>query len=163
MSTKSIFALDRELGPGYNNSFDFSLTFESAILTIAPLSVLIAACPFHIWHYRKRPAVAKIGMHFWLLTIAAIALFCLEVAKVVVWRMAPGGAFAIFQAATALSAVGAAAVLLMSTLEYRHSPHSSYISSAMLSVAFCVDIVKTRSFFMRDGMSTVAALSAATA
>lgn len=64
-----MFALDRELGPGYNNSFDFSLTFESAILTIAPLGVLIAACPFHIWHYRKRPAVAKIGMHFWLLTV----------------------------------------------------------------------------------------------
>ena len=69
MSTKSMFALDRELGPGYNNSFDFSLTFESAILTIAPLGVLIAACPFHIWHYKKRPAVAKIGMHFWLLTV----------------------------------------------------------------------------------------------
>ena len=33
----------------------------------------------------------------------------------------------------------------------------------MLSVEFCADIVKTRSFFMRDGMSTVAALSAATA
>jgi len=64
-----MFALDRELGPGYNNSFDFSLTFESAILTIAPLGVLIAACPFHIWHYRKRPAIAKIGMHFWLLTV----------------------------------------------------------------------------------------------
>lgn len=32
----------------------------------------------------------------------------------------------------------------------------------MLSIASCVDIVKTRSFFMRDGMSTVAALSAAT-
>ncbi|KAJ5144344.1 hypothetical protein N7526_001852 [Penicillium atrosanguineum] len=163
MPTKSMFAFDRKLKPGYNNSFDFSLTFESAILTIAPLGVLIAACPFHIWHYRKRPAVAKIGMHFWLLTIAAIALFCLEVAKAVVWRMALGDGFAISQAATALSAVGAAAVLLINTLEYRHSPHSSYISSATLSVAFCVDIVKTRSFFMRNGMSTIAALSAATA
>ena len=80
-----------------------------------------------------------------------------------VWRIAPGGEFSIFQAATALSTVGAADILLMNTLEYRHSPHSSYIISAMLSIAFCVDIVKTRSFFMRDGMSTVAALSAATA
>lgn len=69
MSTKSMFALDSGLGPGYNNSFGFSLTFEGAILTIAPLGVLIAAWPFHIWHYRKRPAVAKTGMHFWLLRV----------------------------------------------------------------------------------------------
>ncbi|APA09373.1 predicted protein [Sclerotinia sclerotiorum 1980 UF-70] len=124
MSTKSMFALDSGLGPGYNNSFGFSLTFEGAILTIAPLGVLIAAWPFHIWHYRKRPAVAKTGMHFWLLRIGAIALFCLEVAKAVAWRMAPGGVFAIFQAAIALSAVSAIAVLPMNTLEYRHLPHS---------------------------------------
>jgi hypothetical protein len=51
----------------------------------------------------------------------------------------------------------------MNTLEYRHSPHCSYMISTMLSLAFCADIVKTRSFFMRDGLSTVAALSAAIA
>lgn len=51
----------------------------------------------------------------------------------------------------------------MNTLEYRHSPHSSYIISIMLSVACCVEIIKTRSFFMRDGLSTIAALSASTA
>lgn len=80
-----------------------------------------------------------------------------------VWSIAPGGAYAIFEATSALSAVGSAAVFLIITLEYRHSLHSSYISSAMLSVAFCVDILKARSFFMRDGLSAVAALSAAAA
>ena len=80
-----------------------------------------------------------------------------------IWSVAPGGAYATFEATTALSAVGAAAVLLMITLEYRHSPHSTYISSATLSVLFCVDVVKTWSFFMRDNLNVVAGLSAATA
>jgi hypothetical protein len=69
MSNQSTFAQDRDLGPGYNNTFEFSLMFESAIITIAPLGVIIITCPFHIWHYRKRPVIAKIGMHFWLITV----------------------------------------------------------------------------------------------
>jgi len=78
MSINSVFALDRDFGPGYGDSFDFSVSFESVIFTIAPLGVLIAVCPVHIWHYRKRPAVAKIGTHFWLLTVGASYLALLK-------------------------------------------------------------------------------------
>lgn len=75
-------ALDRELGPGHGDLFDFSIMFESAILTIAPLGVLIVACPFHIWHYRERSAVARIGTHFWLLTVMLLYLTLLKAEKV---------------------------------------------------------------------------------
>lgn len=69
MTINDTLAVDRKLSPGYINTFDFSLAFESVILTIAPLGVLIAVCPFHIWHHRKGPAVSKIGLHFWLLEV----------------------------------------------------------------------------------------------
>ncbi|CEJ81259.1 hypothetical protein VHEMI01398 [[Torrubiella] hemipterigena] len=155
------YAQDLDFGPEYGDFFDFSLWFESVIMTICPIVVFLAIAPFHILHYRKRPVTAKIAIHFWLLTASAVALTCLEVAKAVVWSLAPRGASPAYQASTALSAIAAFTLLLMIMLEYRHSLHSSVLSSGMFTVFFFVDILKTRSFFLRDGLATVGGLSVA--
>lgn len=62
-------AQDLAFGPQYGDFFDFSLSFESTILTIAPIAVWLAIVPFHIWHYKKRPVVATVGLHFWALSV----------------------------------------------------------------------------------------------
>lgn len=63
------YAQDLDFGPEYGDFFDFSLWFESVIMTICPVVVFLAIAPFHILHYRKRPVTAKITIHFWLLTV----------------------------------------------------------------------------------------------
>lgn len=45
---------------------DFSLAFESAILTVIPAVLFLVATPLHIVHYRKLPVVAETGVHYWI-------------------------------------------------------------------------------------------------
>lgn len=87
----------------------------------------------------------------------------MEIAKAAVWGIAPNGAEATFAASSALSALAAVALVAMTISEYRHSLNSSSLNSGMLTILCFVDIIKSRSFFMRDGLATVGALSAATA
>lgn len=77
--------------------------------------------------------------------------------------MAPTGAQATFEASAALSALAALALVAMVIFEYRHSLNSSTLNSAMLTILSFVDIIKARSFFLRDGLATVGALSVAAA
>lgn len=87
----------------------------------------------------------------------------MEIAKAIVWSLAPGGNGPAYQASTALSTIAAFALFLMVALEYRHSLHSPILTSGMLTVFFFTDIIKTRSFFLRDGLTAVGGLSIAVA
>lgn len=54
MASSTNSYLDITFGPQYGHHFDFTLLFESAILTILPTTLLLAICPFHLIHYKRQ-------------------------------------------------------------------------------------------------------------
>lgn len=72
---------DNSFGPQYGSTFDFTLLFNDAILTIVPTALLISACPFYIYAKRQRAVKVERGGVFWA------KLVCL------LFNLAPSGSY----------------------------------------------------------------------
>lgn len=56
---------DSLFGPQLGSTFDFTLLFDHAILTIAPTVLLIAACPLYVYFKHRDPVQVNWDSLFW--------------------------------------------------------------------------------------------------
>lgn len=56
---------DDAFGPQLGGAFDFTLTFDHAILSILPSSLLILVTPFFIRYFKSQPEVILPGPLLW--------------------------------------------------------------------------------------------------
>lgn len=66
-------------------------------------------------------------------------------------------------AAASLSCVASFATILLITAEHRYTLRPTSFLSLYISVSICLDVVKSRSFFLRHGLDTLGSISVASA
>ncbi|OAA39066.1 ABC transporter, transmembrane domain, type 1 [Metarhizium rileyi] len=154
---------DDSFGPQLGSQFDFTLLFEHGILTILPASLCIVVAPFYIFHYFRAPVCVSTGVLLWAKLAVLAVLLGVETASLVLWSVSSTFRSDASLAAFSLVCVSTLCVVAAVSLEHRHSFRSSTLISLYLSLTALLDIVKSRSLFLRPHLHAVGGLSAVAA
>lgn len=150
---------DGSFGPVLGASFDFTLTFENWFLTILPAALLILATPIYARVYLRRPVTCLSGPLLWCKLAAGAALVAVEIIAGILWGVSLDFPTPSAPVAVTLSCLAAACVVVMVGLGHRYATQSSMLFSVYLSIAFVLEMARTRSFFLRAGLAAVGALT----
>lgn len=63
--SKAIQANDGTLGPQFDSSFDFTLSFEDVVFSIIPTSIFVCCLPHYILKAKRSARVSRAGYLFW--------------------------------------------------------------------------------------------------
>ncbi|OAR02511.1 hypothetical protein LLEC1_06553 [Akanthomyces lecanii] len=154
---------DEAFGPQYGSSFDFTLRFEQSALGILPTGLLVAATPLFFHVCRRRPAYARAGTTLWIKLAAALVLFALEITSLVIYRRIPSLGSDTALAAASMSCVASFTIIVLIIVEHRFTLRPTSLLSLYILLSLLLDVVKSRSFFLRHGMSTLGSISAVAA
>lgn len=149
--------LDASFGPHFKGRFDFTLRFEHLILTILPMIILILLTPIYL-HRLSLRTLTRSGYLLYVKLSIIGALVAIQIANVVLWGTNVYYRTAISMSAAALSCFGALCIIGIIFAEHFYSLRPSTVLSIFLSLMTLFDIAKTRSYFMRDGLETIAGL-----
>ncbi|OAQ95889.1 hypothetical protein LLEC1_01632 [Akanthomyces lecanii] len=153
--------------------FDFTLKFEESILQILPSSLVIAMLPVAMFHYWKQPpsSLDQIGeqrctlptMIFPLtrLQIVSIALVVIEATSLSLRATCTEGCTDTSVPAASMELIAALTIGSIIYIEHRRAIRTSALLGISLLVGILIDIVKSRSFFLRHGLAALGALAVA--
>lgn len=150
---------DSSFGPQWGTSFDLTLTFENWFLTVLPASILILLTPIYVFHYLKQPVACLSGPLLWSKLALGAGLVCVEVAASVVWSLSPDFPGPSSIVVSCLSCIAALCIVAMAGLGHRFAVQSSMLFGIYLTIAFVLEMARSRSFFLRDGLQAVGALT----
>ncbi|KAJ6783934.1 hypothetical protein PWT90_02117 [Aphanocladium album] len=140
--------------------FDFSLTFEQVIMEILPSAVVIFLSPLVYFHYRKQPVHVRSSPLLWAKMAVAAALVIVESVSLAL-KMIPNE----FKTPTSVPAASVELVAALTIgaiifLEHRHAIRTSSLLAIYLLLGLLIDATKSRSYFLRSGNDSLAALAA---
>lgn len=150
---------DSSFGPQWGISFDLTLTFENWFLTVLPASILILSTPIYVSYYLKQPVACLSGPLLWSKLAAGAVLICVEIAAGVVWSLSSDFPAPSSIVVSCLSCIAALCTVTMAGLGHRFAIQSSMFFSIYLTIAFVLEMARSRSFFLRDGLQAVGALT----
>lgn len=161
--------------------FDFTLRFEEIILQLIPSALAISASIAWYSHYRHEPAYIRRSPLLWAKLVSGISLFCRSFFYLTYIQIAATALIA-FQAAnlslrakltesqtttsvpaSELELVALLAIAGVMYMGHTHCIRSSGFLALYLIFTLLVDIVKSRSYFLRPQMGALGGLTAATA
>lgn len=172
---------DDAFGPQYGSWFDFTLQFEQSALGLLPTGLLVAAAPLFLYICTNRPAYARAGITLWLKLVclqlptqlvtililvtqaATLNLFVLEIISLVLYRNTPALKSDIALAAASMSCVASFTIVVLVVAEHRFTLRPTSLLSLYILLSLFLDVVKSRSYFLRHGLSVLGGLSAAAA
>ncbi|KAG6365767.1 hypothetical protein INS49_007378 [Diaporthe citri] len=162
---------DNSFGPGVKSAdcrggFDFTVTFEEAILAILPTACFIIITPFRTLHlFRGRLRVRKNALH--LLKLGAIIAFiALQVAILVLTTAKPESRNRISLASAVLSVLEALILAALSHFEHARSVRPSFIINIYLIATAMFDAARVRTHWLKsegDGHALAAVMTASLA
>ena len=162
MATRGLFPGDDLFGPQSPGRFDFTLTFENAIFSIGPMSAFILFAIAYIRRLLQAKTCVKSGLLLPLKLAFATILFGAELAMLALWARMPDSRVQTTLASSILCSIGALFIGAVLYAGHRYSPSPAIPLSIYLSVTLLLDMAKTRSFFLREGIDDIAALSVVT-
>lgn len=162
MTTRGLLPGDDRFGPQSPGRFDLTLTFENAIFSIGPMSAFILFSIVYIRRLLKTTACVKSGVLLPCKLALATILFGAELAMLALWAQRPESRVQTTLASSIICSVGALFIGAVLYAGHRYSPSPSIPLSIYLSITFLLDIAKTRSFFLREGVDDIASLSVVT-
>ncbi|OAA42906.1 ABC transporter, transmembrane domain, type 1 [Beauveria brongniartii RCEF 3172] len=154
---------DEAFGPVSASRLDFTLLFEHTVLGILPTGLLLATTPLYFYICARRPVYTRTGFILWAELAASISLVGVEIANLVVYSQTPSIRTDVALAAASLSCVGGLAIAFLLFIEYRHSLRPSALLSLYIITSLVIDVVKSRSYFIRHELQALGSLSAAAA
>lgn len=156
---------DFSFGPRYGDAADVTLTFSNIIFTLVPSCLFVAASLVHLQWYYGRPTLAVRSAILWAKVVTATCILGLSVASSVAWCTGPSSTRTIptMIPASAMFSIAAAALAILVWVEHHKARQPSFVLSFYLSIAMLLDAARARSFSMRSGMESAAALTAAVA
>ncbi|POR35875.1 ABC transporter, transmembrane domain, type 1 [Tolypocladium paradoxum] len=154
-------ALDQSFGPQLSGSFDFTLLFEQAMLSVLPSALLLSSSPIYLYGLTRRPLCVRAGCLLWIKLAAAASLLCVEVANAVFWSLSPIYRTNLSLAAASLSCLNAICIATLLQAEHRRSFRPSTLLSVYLTITILFDTAKARSLFNRPGLQANASLTVA--
>ncbi|KAJ3495175.1 hypothetical protein NLG97_g3579 [Lecanicillium saksenae] len=157
-------AADRAFWARVGSRFDFTLRFEEIIFSLSLSSVFAAISPFFIcYYYYCKPRYVSSGPLLWAKLCVAASLIGVKAAIVAVVSLQTEYFTDTTKPAGAVDLLAAVAVGGLVYTEHHHSLRSSGLFSLYLFVFVLAHITKSRSFFLRSGLSSLGGLEAAAA
>lgn len=165
---------DDAFGPQYGSWFDLILQFEQSALGILPTGLLVAAAPLFLYICTHRPAYARalwlklvcLRLPTQLVTIlilaaqtATLGLFVLEIISLVLYRNTTSLKSDIALAAASMSCVASFTIVVLVVAEHRFTLRPTSLLSLYILLSLLLDVVKSRSYFLRHGLSVLGGLS----
>ncbi|KGQ08923.1 Multidrug resistance-associated protein 1 [Beauveria bassiana D1-5] len=154
---------DEAFGPVSASRLDFTLLFEHTVLGILPTGLLLATTPLYFYICTRRPLYTRTGYILWAELAVSISLVGVEIANLVVYSQTPSIRTDVALAAASLSCVGGLAIAFLLFIEYRHSLRPSALLSLYIITSLVIDVIKSRSYFIRHELQAPGSLSAAAA
>ncbi|OAA64056.1 Vacuolar metal resistance and drug detoxification protein [Cordyceps fumosorosea ARSEF 2679] len=152
--------MDTQFGPVDAGRFDFTIFFEHAMLGLVPAGIVVLALPVFLKATRASRQ-ARPGALLWLKLILSVSLVAIQLASLILWHSATRTPVSL--AASILSFVASLCVLAIIYITHIYTVQSSALLSVFLSITMLFDITMARSYYMRGGMGTIAALQVAIA
>lgn len=150
---------DSSFGPQWGSSFDLTLTFESWFLGVLPACVLILITPIYAAHYLKQPVACLSGPLLWSKLALGVLLVGIEVAVSIAWGLSSDFPESSSVAVSCLSCIAALCTVAMAGLGHRFAVQSSMLFGIYLTIAFVLEMARSRSFFLRGGLQAVGGLT----
>ncbi|RJE27115.1 ABC transporter transmembrane region [Aspergillus sclerotialis] len=155
---------DGRFGPSIDRhcrgGFDFTLTFEQSILSIAPSALLLLFAPLRLYWLSgsnlKTNASFSAACSSKLLASAALA--GLQVALLVIWVRNPQAQTVASIPAAVLSLVDALAICLLSYMEHTRSIRPSTLLGVFFLASLVLDIPQSRTLFLMGDITPLAAV-----
>ncbi|CDM37008.1 hypothetical protein DTO013E5_7172 [Penicillium roqueforti] len=157
-------AADRHFGPSIDarcrGGFDFTLTFEQSILSIAPSALLLLIVPFRLYWLSRTSLKTNVSFSLACSSklLAAVALFGVQVALLVLWGRNPQVQTVATIPAAALSLVDALSICLLSYMEHTRSIRPSTLLGVFLLASLVLDIPQSRTLFLMGDQTPMAAV-----
>ncbi|KAJ6783564.1 hypothetical protein PWT90_09493 [Aphanocladium album] len=145
--------------------FDFTLRFEEIILQLVPSALAICASIAWYSHYRHEPAHIRRSPLLWakMHQTTATALVTFQSATLSLRATLADSQTTTSVPASELELVALLAVVGVMYMSHVHCIRSSGFLAIYLLLSFLIDVVKSRSYFLRPEMSKIGGLTAATA
>ncbi|ROW08715.1 hypothetical protein VPNG_06410 [Cytospora leucostoma] len=132
-------------GPQLQGSFDFTLYFEQAILSILPSALLLVISPWRIaWLFQKR-SLLRSGWHFRAKLVTATVYFVLQVALLALWALPATQKTPASLAAAVLALMDSVIIIGLVYAEHKHSIRPSKLLGIYLFASGLVDLAQARS------------------
>ncbi|KAJ3492948.1 hypothetical protein NLG97_g5041 [Lecanicillium saksenae] len=143
--------------------FDFTLRFEEIILQLMPSALAIGACIVWYNHYRHEPVYVRSSPLLWAKIGVAMALVAFQAASLSLRAKLTDSQTGTSIPASTLELVALVTIAGVMYMGHMHCIRSSGFLALYLIFTLLVDIVKSRSYFLRPEMETLGGLTAATA
>ncbi|KAH8821942.1 ABC transporter-like protein [Xylogone sp. PMI_703] len=142
---------DGSFGPTVRNcdrNFDFTLTFEESILSIAPSLIFIFLVPIRISQLKNKPNCVG-GEKFFSAKLIAIAVFLvLQLVLLVLWSLGTDRKISISKSSATLSLVAASLLGTLSGIEHFKSFRPSALINVYLLFSVLFDATRTRTLWL---------------
>ncbi|KAJ6781135.1 hypothetical protein PWT90_04854 [Aphanocladium album] len=149
---------DGLFGPQLPGHFDFTLLFENIMFTIVPGGVAVLAIPFYLKLALRTTRSVRPGLLLWTKLVTGLAMLAVHITSLVLWQRASLFRSDLALSAAVMSLVSSASILATIYIAHTHSLQPSGFLSIFLSITATFDIAMTRSYFLREGLSTLGAL-----
>ncbi|KAJ3483781.1 hypothetical protein NLG97_g7224 [Lecanicillium saksenae] len=156
----SVGADDQLWGPQLPGHFDFTLVFEQSIFAILPACLLLGAAPVHISYLLRGKPRVRPGLLLWTKLAFVLGLIGCHAAVIYTWTK-PQFSTQISVAAAVFSLLSGICIATLIYVEHIYTFSPSPLVSLYLTVVMLLDIAKTRSYFLRNGLETAGRLTAA--
>ncbi|KAJ6788087.1 hypothetical protein PWT90_02534 [Aphanocladium album] len=141
---------------------DFTLKFEEIIFSLALSSCVVIVSPWACRYYFQRPACLRMSMLLYAKLVFAATISAAQISNVAIWTTTAANhrtSTTILAAVVDLAASFATGLLIYT--EHLYSVRSSPLFGTYLLADLLTDVLRSRSYFLRDGLDAVGNLAAA--
>ncbi|OAA80139.1 ABC multidrug transporter [Akanthomyces lecanii RCEF 1005] len=159
----STLAADRNFWDPLEGIFDFSLKFEEAVLQLIPSGISLAFFPFFAYRCRHDPIYVRSSPLLWAKLLLSAVIVACQAAAVGIHKHATADQTDTAIPAASVELVAAVNLVMMVYIGHKHSIRSSGLLATYLLFTVAIDIVKSRSYFLRGELDALGGLAASTA
>ncbi|KAJ5992424.1 ABC transporter integral membrane type 1 [Penicillium sp. IBT 35674x] len=140
--------------------FDFTITFEQAILSIIPSTMLLLAGPIRLLHLSRRQRKTRFKHDYSLKLIAASINFALQLSLLVLWSISAASRTPTSIPSAALGLASSAIIIGLSYAEDIKSTSPSFLLTAYLISSIIFDATQIRTLWLTHRVTFGAVQSA---
>ncbi|KAK1701087.1 putative ABC multidrug transporter [Colletotrichum godetiae] len=152
---------DDYFGPQVRGYFDFTVLFEQSILSILPSALFILLVPIRITSLLRNNIRVDSGKLLWLKLSAVTTFLCLQIALITLWSLPTTPNTKASTAESALGLIEAIVIGALSYTEHKRSVRPSLLLGGYLVLAIILDTAHARTLWIRDGLTPIAGVFAA--
>ncbi|KAJ5435683.1 ABC transporter integral membrane type 1 [Penicillium cf. griseofulvum] len=140
--------------------FDFTMTFEQAILSIIPSTILLLAAPARLLHLSRCQRKTRPEHDYFLKLVAASINFALHLSLLVLWSVSVASPTSTSIPSAALSLANSIIIIGLSYVEDMNSTRPSSLLTVYLLLSILFDVTQIRTLWLTRRVAIAAVQSA---